>query len=152
MRRADDFFPSRPVAAGTDAVLYSRAMCRWDRFVLAWLAMKTVRLTPDARERAAVVSEEIERLLGEGKRVAVTVAEERELLSPREAAERLGFSRQHVVRLIRAGELEAERLPGSSYWQIPLGSVLAFEARREDARRRSDELSRSLDELGAPLE
>jgi excisionase family DNA binding protein len=114
--------------------------------------MKTVHLDPDGRGRAAEVSAEIDRLLGEGKRVAVTVAEEQELLSPQEAADRLGFSRQHVVRLIQAGELAADKLPGSSYWQIPLGSVLAFEERREAARRRSDELSRSLDELGAPLE
>jgi excisionase family DNA binding protein len=82
----------------------------------------------------------------------VTVAEEQESLSPREAADRLGFSRQHVVRLIQAGELAADKLPGSSYWQIPLSGVLAFEERREAARRRSDELSRSLDALGAPLE
>lgn len=114
--------------------------------------MKTVHLDPNARERAAEVFAEIDRLLGEGKRVAVTVAEDQEKLSPQEAAESLGFSRQHVVRLIRAGELPAEKLPGSSYWQISLGSVLAFEERRTAARERADELSRSLDELGAPLE
>lgn len=114
--------------------------------------MKTVHLDPEARGRAAEVSAEIDRLLGEGKRIAVTVAEDEELLSPQAAADRLRFSRQHVVRLIHAGELPAEKLPGSSYWQIPLGSVLAFEERRGAARRRSDELSRSLDDLGAPLE
>lgn len=111
-----------------------------------------MHLHPDDRDRAVAVSEEIERLLSAGKRIAVTVAEEQELLSPQEAADRLGFSRQHVVRLIHAGELAADKLPGSSYWQIPVGSVLAFEERREAARRRSDELARSLDELGAPLE
>ena len=84
--------------------------------------------------------------------VHLIVAEDEEVLSPQAVADRLGFSRQHVVRLIQAGELPAEKLPGSSYWQIPLGSVLAFEERREAARQRSDELSRALDELGAPLE
>lgn len=98
------------------------------------------------------VAEEIDRLLAEGKSVAVTVVEEGERLSPQQVAARLGFSRQHVVRLINAGEIEAEKLPGSSYWQIPLAAVLAFEERRVAARRRSDEFSRSLDELGAPLE
>jgi hypothetical protein len=44
--------------------------------------MKTVHLDPNARERAAEVSAEIDRLLGEGKRVAVTVAEDLEKLSP----------------------------------------------------------------------
>ena len=114
--------------------------------------MKIVHLHPDARDRTALVSEEIDRLLDAGKPVAVTVAEESAVLSPQGAADRLGFSRQHVVRLINAGELEAHKLPGSSYWQISLAAVLAFEERREQARARADEFSRSLDALGAPLE
>jgi excisionase family DNA binding protein len=114
--------------------------------------MKTVHLDPDARERASLVVDEIERLLGEGKHVAVTVAEEQELISPQQAADRLGFSRQHVVRLINAGELEARKLPGSSYWQIPLATVLAFEERGQRADAMADEFSRSLDAMGAPLE
>src|ERR1035438_4144276 len=92
-----------------------------------------VRLDPEGRDRAVLVSEEIERLLREGKRITVTVAEEHEFLSPRQVADRLGFSRQHVVRLIAAGELAAEKLPGSSYWRVPIGSVLEFEERREAA-------------------
>ena len=66
--------------------------------------------------------------------------------------ERLGFSRQHVVRLINAGEINARKLPSSSYWQIPLGSMLDFEQRREHAREQSDAFSRKLDQLGAPIE
>jgi hypothetical protein len=61
--------------------------------------VKTLHLDPDTREQAAPVTEKIDRLLGEGKSIVVTVAEEQELLSPQQAAERLGFSRQHVVRL-----------------------------------------------------
>jgi excisionase family DNA binding protein len=114
--------------------------------------VKTVHLNPSGRERATLVAEEIERLLDEGVAVAVTIAEERELLSPQQAADRLGFSRQHVLRLIAAVQLDAERLAGSSYWKIPLSAVLAFEDKRADAARRSDEFSQSLDELGAPLE
>lgn len=114
--------------------------------------MKTLHLDPAARDQAVLVSEEIDRLLGEGKRVAVTVAEERELLSPQQAADRLGFSRQHVVRLIGYGELQAQKLPGSSYWKIPLASLLAFEARRERARELTEEWSRDLDAMGAPPE
>lgn len=114
--------------------------------------MKTIHLDPQEGVGASSVLDEIDRLLGEGKRVAVTVAEEHELLSPQQAADRLGFSRQHVVRLIAAGDLVAERLPGSSYWQIPLDQLLAFEERRTQARQDADAFSRSLDAFGAPLE
>ena len=48
----------------------------------------------------------------EGKRVVVTVAEEQELLSPQQAADWLGCSRQHVERLANAGELEARKVRG----------------------------------------
>lgn len=42
--------------------------------------MKTFRLNPAAGDRAAAVAGEIDKLLSEGKRVAVTMAEEQELL------------------------------------------------------------------------
>lgn len=114
--------------------------------------MKTLHLDPAARDQAALVTSEIDRLLGEGKRIAVTVAEEQELLSPQQAADRLGFSRQHVVRLIGYGELKAQKLPGSSYWKIPLASVLAFEKDRAESDRLTAEWSRDLDAMGAPAE
>lgn len=77
--------------------------------------------------------------------------EEQEWISPQRVAVRLGFSREHVLRLIDAGEIAADRVSGSS-WQIPLSAVLAFEERRAEADRSAAEWSRSLDELGAPLE
>lgn len=88
----------------------------------------------------------------EGQQVAVTVAEEQELLSPQQVARRLGFSRQHVRRLIDYGRLEACKLPGSSYWKIPLSSVLALEERRAESDRRTAEWSRDLDAMGAPAD
>ena len=110
-------------------------------------AMKTLHLDPAARDQAALVTDEIDRLLGEGKRIAVTVAEEQELLSPQQAADRLGFSRQHVVRLIGYGELQAEKLPGSSYWKIPLVSLLAFEERRDESGAGRGEGSHGFDSV-----
>lgn len=106
----------------------------------------------DLRAQLDDLREEVERRLADGQTVAVTVADEREELTPRQAAERLGFSRQHVRRLVDAGELEAHRLPNSKHWRIPLVAVLAFEERRADAEKRAAEHSRALDELGAPLE
>jgi excisionase family DNA binding protein len=114
--------------------------------------METIRLDPAEREELSRVTDVIDGLLSEGKRVTVTVVEDDDQLSPQQAADRLGFSRQHVVRLITAGELAAEKLPNSSYWRIPAASLIAFEDRREQGRRRADAFSRSLDELGAPLE
>jgi len=87
-----------------------------------------------------------------GRKLAVTVAAEDEMLSPAETAGRLRLSRQHVRRLVDAGELEGERMPKSNYWKIPLASILAFEQRRSAASERADAQSRELDELGAPLE
>jgi excisionase family DNA binding protein len=74
------------------------------------------------------------------------------VLSPEQAAERLGVSSQHVRRLIAVGELEAECLPNSRGWQLPFRSILAFEERRHAARGVSDQAARNLDRLGAPLE
>src|SRR5680860_764944 len=112
--------------------------------------MKTMHLDPTAGDQAASVAEEVDKLLREGKQVAVTVAEDQELLSPQQAARRLGFSRRHMRRLIDYGVLEARKLPRSSYWKIPLSSVLALEERRVEHERRTAEWSRELDALGTP--
>jgi excisionase family DNA binding protein len=114
--------------------------------------MKTLHLDPSTRDQATLVTEEIEKMLAEGKSITVTLAEEQEILSPQQAADRLGFSRQHVVRLIGYGELPAQKLPGSTHWKIPLTSVLALEEDRERGRELADEWSRELDALGAPAE
>lgn len=120
--------------------------------MLSLLALKTLHLDPATADQTVLVTQEIDRLLNQGKRLAVTVAEEQEFLSPQQAAERLGFSRQHVVRLIGYGELPAEKLEGSSYWKIPLESVLAFEERRAESDRMTGQWSRDLDPMGAPPE
>jgi hypothetical protein len=57
-----------------------------------------------------------------------------------------------VVRLIAAGELEAQRLPRSGYWRVPMAALVAFQDRRQRAREHADEFSRALDAVGAPLE
>jgi excisionase family DNA binding protein len=114
--------------------------------------MKTLHLDPASSNQTALVIEEIDRMLGAGKHVAVTLAEEQELLSPQQVADRLGFSRQHVVRLIGYGDLEGQKLPGSTHWKIPLASVLAFEEERERDRELAAQWSRDLDAMGAPLE
>lgn len=61
-------------------------------------------------------------------------------------------TQQRVVRLIGYGALQGQKLSGSSYWKIPLASLLAFEERRDRARGLNDKWSRDLDAMGAPLE
>ncbi len=94
--------------------------------------VKTFRLDPAAPNQAALVTDEIDRLLSDGRRVTVHIAGEHELLSPQQTATWLGCSRQHVVRLIGYGQLPAKKLPHSGYWKIPVASVLAFQARRSE--------------------
>jgi excisionase family DNA binding protein len=117
--------------------------------------MKTIHIDPaegDAKRKISAIQETIEGLLDADKSIAITVAEESAMLSPQEAAERLGFSRQHVRRLIEAGELEGAQMPNSTHWKIPLRSVLSFEQRRAEAQERAAKWSRDLDAMGAPPE
>ncbi len=117
--------------------------------------MKTIHIDPaegDAKQKLSAVQDAIEALLEADKTIAVTVVDEDASLSPQEVADRLGFSRQHVRRLIEAGELEGAQLPRSTHWKVPMRAVLDFERRRSGAEERADAFSRSLDELGAPAE
>lgn len=119
------------------------------------LMMKMIHIDPsqgNAEQKLSTIKDAIEGLLDSDKAITVTVADEDSMLSPQQAADRLGFSRQHVRRLIEAGDLQAQQLPNSTHWKIPLRAVLALEERRAVAEGQADEHSRSLDELGAPAE
>lgn len=115
--------------------------------------LTTVHLAPDSSEDVSEsLLETIRGFLRAGKSIAVTVVEEDAAVSPQQAGRLLGFSRQHVVRLIEAGELEAERMPNSRYWNVPRRAVEEFGRKREAAEERAAALLRDLDRLGAPLE
>ncbi|MGH3048855.1 MAG: helix-turn-helix domain-containing protein [Gaiellaceae bacterium] len=106
----------------------------------------------DAEQAVAEIADAVHGLIDAGREVSVIVLDRDELLSPQKVGELLGFSRQHVRRLIDAGELEAVQLPRSSHWKVPARSLIAFEERRQQADENAARLSRELDELGAPLE
>lgn len=120
------------------------------------LMPSTIHVDPshdDAQDIIGRLTQAARELLALGRPFQVVFSPEAALLSPSQAAERLGFSRQHVMRLVESGRLEARRLsPESRYWKIPAASVAAFEQQRDGAAARADEWSRSLDALGAPLE
>lgn len=53
-------------------------------------------------------------------------------VSPAEAGELLGISRQFVDRLIDVGRLPARRLPGSRHRRLRVADVIAFAAQRDE--------------------
>lgn len=53
-------------------------------------------------------------------------------VSPAEAAELLGISRQFVDRLIDVGRLPARRLPGSRHRRLRVADVIAFTEGRDE--------------------
>ena len=55
-------------------------------------------------------------------------------VSPAEAGELLGISRQFVDRLIDVGKLPARRLPGSRHRRLRVADVVAFGGLRDERR------------------
>lgn len=68
------------------------------------------------------------------------------LLTTKQAADMLGCSRQHVVKLIDEGKLRAEKMPGGTHRRIRIKDLLEF-MNKEDNRR--DEL---MDEMATLTE
>jgi excisionase family DNA binding protein len=69
-----------------------------------------------------------------GNAHAVTVLASDVRLTPAEVGELLGLSRPFVARLLDAGEIKSEHLPGSRHRVVRLTDVLDFQAHRERRR------------------
>ncbi|MEU1277259.1 helix-turn-helix domain-containing protein [Streptomyces sp. NPDC005805] len=104
---------------------------------------------PDGREQA-LPWELVRVLLASAGQLAqghaVTVLASEALLSPAEAAQLLGLSRPFVVRLLDAGDIASEHLPGSSHRVVRLADVLAFQEQRERRREGRRRIADLLDE------
>lgn len=61
----------------------------------------------------------------------VTMLRSDEVLTPNEAAEVLGVSRQYLSRLLDDGVIASETLPSSTHRRLLLTDILAFQAERE---------------------
>ena len=70
--------------------------------------------------------------------LSVSIVGDAEVMSPQQAADFLGMSRQHMTRLLDAGALPFTRKPGSTHRVISSRAVVEFAGRREEAKRRAD--------------
>jgi excisionase family DNA binding protein len=70
-------------------------------------------------------------------------------VSPAEAGELLGISRQFVDRLIDVGRLPARRLPGSRHRRLRVADVVAFAARRDERKAAISDAVNALVDGGA---
>jgi excisionase family DNA binding protein len=70
-------------------------------------------------------------------------------VTPAEAGELLGLSRQFIDRLIDQGDLPARRLPGSRHRRIRVADVAAFGLRRDERRASITEAANELVAAGA---
>lgn len=88
----------------------------------------------------AVVAEIIEGFAHDG----VVMARRNELVTPREAGELLGVSRQFVDKLIAEGRLPVAHKPGSRHRVIRVSDLLELESARREAGAR---VAATIDEL-----
>jgi excisionase family DNA binding protein len=70
-------------------------------------------------------------------------------VSPAEAGELLGLSRQFVDRLVDGGVLPARRLPGSRHRRIRVADVVSFGRQRDERRASIAEAVNELVDAGA---
>jgi excisionase family DNA binding protein len=80
--------------------------------------------------------------------VSVSIVAESEAMSPQQAADFLGISRQHMTRLLDAGMLPFTRKPNSTHREIPSRAVVEFAGSRQEAKRRADEFAARMNDAG----
>lgn len=80
--------------------------------------------------------------------VSVSIVGDSEGMSPQQAADFLGISRQHMTRLLDAGMLPFTRKPGSSHRVIPSRAVVELAGSRKAAKRRVGEFAATMNDAG----
>jgi len=76
----------------------------------------------------------------------VTMLRSDEVLTPNEAAEVLGVSRQYLSRLLDDGVIASETLPSSAHRRLLLADVLAFQAERDRRRTGVEAFRRAVED------
>lgn len=80
--------------------------------------------------------------------LSVSIVGDAEVMSPQQAADFLGMSRQHMTRLLDAGALPFTRKPGSTHRVISSRAVVEFAGRREEGKRRADTFAERMNAAG----
>jgi len=80
--------------------------------------------------------------------VSVSIVGESETMSPQQAADFLGISRQHMTRLLDAGMLPFTRKPGSKHRVIPSRAVVELAGSRKAAKQRLDKFAATMNDAG----
>ena len=125
------------------------------------MPMRVLELGPESREAVADLRDRLHQaaisaelkgklfalldLLERGEPVAILPLEAE--LTTQQAADLLGISRPHLVKLLEAGELPFRRV--GRHRRVRVRDVLAYRERLHEARHRAlDELAREAEELG----
>jgi len=80
--------------------------------------------------------------------VSVSIVGDAEAMSPQQAADFIGISRQHMTRLLDAGVLPFTRKPGSTHRVISSRAVVEFAGKRAEGKRRWDEFAATMNDAG----
>lgn len=111
---------------------------------------KTLRF--DVSTQRQVILETVRRALEEmdphDGALSVSIVGEAETMSPQQAADFLGISRQHMTRLLDAGVLPFTRKPGSTHRLISSRTVVDFAGRREETKRQLDAFAATMNHAG----
>ncbi|MDQ6726079.1 MAG: helix-turn-helix domain-containing protein [Actinomycetota bacterium] len=76
----------------------------------------------------------------------VTMLRSDEVLTPNEAAEVLGLSRQYLSRLLDGGVIPSDTLPSSAHRRLLLADVLAFQVERDRRRAGVEAFRRAVED------
>ena len=100
----------------------------------------------DLPETVYNILKDVVRYMAAGR--AITLVPQKEQLTTQLAADMLGFSRPHLIKLLESGEIPYMKV--GQHRRLMLKDVLAFQRRRDKARRAAlDELAREAYEDGS---
>lgn len=108
------------------------------------------KLRQVAAELADVRLAEMLRVLAESLRGGAVLAGSDEWVSPAQAGQLLGVSRQYIDKMIAAGRLQATTKPGSSHRRVAVADLLRLEQERRESTAEAASIVDDLLDAGLP--